>query len=93
MPKAATPKTKKATSSKFMAPVQPDAELAAIVGSAPLPRTEITKKLWEYIRRNGLQDAKDRRSINADDKLRPVFGGKKKVTMFEMTKLVSQHIK
>ena len=92
MPKA-TPKPKKASSSKFMAPVQPDAELAAIVGSAPLPRTEITKKLWEYIRRNGLQDAKDRRSINADDKLRPVFGGKKKVTMFEMTKLVSQHIK
>ena len=76
-----------------MAPKQPDAMLAAVVGSNPIPRTEITKKLWGYIKRNGLQDAKERRMINADDKLRPVFGGKGKVSMFEMTKLVNKHIK
>ena len=76
----------------FMKPVTPDAKLAAVVGSAPLPRTELTKKLWAYIKKNGLQDAKNKRQINADDALKAVFGGKKSVTMFEMTKLVSAHI-
>jgi len=76
-----------------MAPVQPDEALGAVVGSSPLPRTEITKKVWDYIRSNGLQDKTDRRTINADDKLRKVFNGKNSVTMFEMTKLVNGHIK
>ena len=77
----------------FMKPMQPDAALAAVVGSSGMPRTEITKKLWQYIKRNGLQDAKERRMINADDKLRAVFNGKGKVSMFEMTKLVNKHMK
>jgi upstream activation factor subunit UAF30 len=77
----------------FMRPMQPDAALGAVVGNNPMPRTEITKKLWGYIKRNGLQDAKERRMINADDKLKPVFNGKVKVSMFEMTKLVNKHIK
>jgi chromatin remodeling complex protein RSC6 len=76
-----------------MRPVQPDDTLAAVVGSSPLPRTELTKKLWSYIKRNRLQDTKVRTQINADDKLRPVFGGKSKVSMFEMTKLVSKHLR
>lgn len=76
----------------FMKPVTPDAALAAVVGSKPLPRTELTKKLWDYIKKNGLQDAKQRTLINADDKLKAVFGGKKQVSMFEMTKLVSKHV-
>ena len=88
--------TKKATKRKpnaaFMKPVQPDAALSAVVGSAPLPRTELTKKLWAYIKKKGLQDAKERRMINADDALKAVFGGKKRVSMFEMTKLVSKHL-
>ena len=77
----------------FMKPVQPDAVLSAVVGSKPLPRTELTKKLWQYIKKNGLQDKKNRRNINADDALKAVFGGKKTVSMFEMTKLVSKHVK
>lgn len=76
-----------------MKPVQPDDALAAVVGSKPLPRTELTKKLWEYIKKNGLQDKKVKTQINADDKLKAIFDGKKTVTMFEMTKLVSGHIK
>ena len=76
-----------------MKPVTPDAALGAVVGSAPLPRTELTKKLWAYIKKNGLQDKKVRTQINADDKLKVVFGGKAKVSMFEMTKLVSGHVK
>jgi chromatin remodeling complex protein RSC6 len=76
----------------FMKPVTPDAALSAIVGAAPLPRTELTKKLWAYIKKNGLQDKKVRTQINADDKLKAVFGGKTKVSMFEMTKLVSGHV-
>ncbi|HEV8242070.1 MAG TPA: SWIB/MDM2 domain-containing protein [Thermoanaerobaculia bacterium] len=76
-----------------MAPVQPDEALGAVVGNSPLPRTEITKKVWDYIRANGLQDKTDRRTINADDKLKKVFNGKSSVTMFEMTKLVNGHIK
>jgi len=76
-----------------MKPVQPDAVLSAVVGSKPLPRTELTKKLWDYIKKNNLQDAKKRTVINADDALKAVFNGKKSVTMFEMTKLVSGHVK
>jgi chromatin remodeling complex protein RSC6 len=76
-----------------MKPVQPDADLGAVVGSSPMPRTEITKKLWSYIKRNGLQDRVNRRMINADAKLRPVFNGKSKVSMFEMTKLVNKHVR
>jgi len=75
-----------------MAPVTPDAHLAAVVGAKPLPRTELTKKLWDYIKKNGLQDKKDRKMINADAALKVVFGGKGKVSMFEMTKLVSGHV-
>ncbi len=77
----------------FMKPVQPDAVLAEVVGSKPLPRTQLTKKLWAYIKKNGLQDKKNRRNINADDALKAVFGGKKQVSMFEMTKLVSKHVR
>ncbi|HUR91933.1 MAG TPA: SWIB/MDM2 domain-containing protein [Gemmatimonadaceae bacterium] len=76
----------------FMKPMQPSASLSAVVGSSPLPRTEVTKKLWAYIKRKGLQDNKNRRMINADDSLRPVFGGKRQVSMFEMTKLVNKHL-
>jgi len=83
---------KRAPNPAFMKPMQPDAALAAVVGDRPMPRTEITKKLWQYIKRNGLQDAKERRMINADDRLRTVFGGKKQVSMFEMTKLVNRHM-
>jgi upstream activation factor subunit UAF30 len=77
----------------LMREVQPSAELAAVIGSRPLPRTEVTKKIWDYIKANGLQDQQNRRMINADAKLRPVFGGKSKVSMFEMTKLVNGHLK
>lgn len=75
----------------FMKPLQPDNELAAVVGSSPLPRTEVTKKLWDYIKKNNLQDSKNRRNINADEKLKPIFG-KAQVNMFEMTKLISKHL-
>jgi upstream activation factor subunit UAF30 len=84
---------KRKPNAAFMRPMQPDAALGAVVGNSAIPRTEVTKKLWQYIKRNGLQDAKERRMINADDKLRAVFGGKGKVSMFEMTKLVSRHMK
>lgn len=76
-----------------MKPVTPNEKLAAVVGAAPLPRTELTKKLWAYIKKNGLQDKKVRTQINADDKLKAVFGGKSAVSMFEMTKLVSKNLK
>jgi chromatin remodeling complex protein RSC6 len=76
----------------FMKPMQPDEELAAVVGEKAIPRTEITKKLWAYIKKNNLQDPKNKRNINADDKLKAVFGGKKTVNMFEMTKLVAKHV-
>jgi len=76
----------------FMAPVSPDSALAAVVGDKPMPRTEITKRLWAYIKKNGLQDQKNRRMINSDASLKPVFGGKASVNMFEMTKLVSKHV-
>jgi upstream activation factor subunit UAF30 len=79
--------------SAFMKPMQPDAALGAVVGNDPLPRTEVTKKIWDYIRKHNLQDPKDKRTIRADDKLKPVFGGKSSVSMFEMTKLVNAHLK
>lgn len=85
--------SKRKPNAAFMRPVTPDAALSEVVGSKPLPRTELTKKLWAYIKKNGLQDKKKRTNINADDKLKPVFGGKKTVTMFEMTKLVNKHVK
>ncbi len=83
---------KRKPNAAFMKPVQPDEKLAAIVGSKPLPRTELTKKLWAYIKKHGLQDKKKRTQINADDALKAVFNGKKQVSMFEMTKLVSKHV-
>jgi upstream activation factor subunit UAF30 len=91
--KSTAKKAKRAPNAAFMKAMQPDAALSAVVGSNPMPRTEITKKLWAYIKRNNLQDAKERRMINADDKLKPVFNGKSKVSMFEMTKLVNKHLK
>ena len=84
---------KRKPNAAFMRPVTPSAMLAAVVGSTPVPRTEITSKIWQYIKKNGLQDKVNRRNINADDKLKAVFGGKKTVSMFEMTKLVSAHLK
>jgi chromatin remodeling complex protein RSC6 len=84
---------KRKPNAAFMKPMQPSAQLSAVVGSGMLPRTEVTKKLWQYIKRKGLQDAKERRMINADDNLKAVFGGKGKVSMFEMTKLVNKHLK
>ncbi|MDB4970163.1 MAG: topoisomerase domain fusion protein [Myxococcales bacterium] len=91
--KTTAKKTARKPNAAFMKPVQPDAALSAVVGNKPMPRTEVTKKLWAYIKKNGLQDAKNRRNINADDALKVVFGGKKQVSMFEMTKLVSKHVK
>jgi upstream activation factor subunit UAF30 len=89
----AAPRKKRAPNPAFMRPMQPDDALAAVVGSGGMPRTEITKKLWAYIKRNNLQDSKNKRMINADDKLGRVFNGKKQVSMFEMTKLASKHMK
>jgi len=84
---------KRKPNAAFMKAMNPDATLAAVVGSSAMPRTEVTKKIWAYIKRNGLQDKKNRRMINADEKLKPVFGGKSQVSMFEMTKLVNKHLK
>jgi len=83
---------KRRTNQGLLKPVQPSAELAAIVGNTPLPRTEITKRLWAYIKEHGLQDAKNRRLINADTKLRPVVSGQEQVSMFDLPKLVSRHV-
>ena len=83
---------KRKPNASFMKEMTPSAALAEVVGPKPLPRTEVVKKLWAYIKKNNLQDAKERRQINADDKLKPVFGGKKQVSMFEMTKLVNKHL-
>ena len=91
--KAAKKKSKRKPNAAFMRPVMPDAKLAEVVGSKGMPRTELTKKLWQYIKKNGLQDKKNKRMINADASLQAVFGGKKQVSMFEMTKLVSRHVK
>lgn len=90
--KAAKAATKRKPNPSFMKPLTPSATLAAVVGANPLPRTQVVKKLWDYIKKNKLQDAKNRRNINADDKLKPLFG-KAVVSMFEMTKIVSKHLK
>lgn len=92
MAKKAAAKKRKANAA-FMKPVQPDAALAAVVGSKAIPRTEVTKQLWAYIKKHKLQDSKNRRNINADATLKAVFGGKATVNMFEMTKLVGKHLK
>ena len=84
---------KRKPNAAFMKAMQPSTVLAAVVGGMPMPRTEVTKKIWDYIKKNKLQDAVNKRLINADEKLRAVFGGKSKVSMFEMTKLVSNHLK
>jgi upstream activation factor subunit UAF30 len=91
--KAAKPKTPRKPNAAFMKPMTPSAVLSAVVGSNPLPRTEVTKKVWDYIKKNKLQDEANKRNINADEKLKAVFGGKKQVSMFEMTKLISDHLK
>ncbi len=84
---------KRKPNAAFMKPMNPSATLGAVIGSNAMPRTEVTKKIWAYIKRHGLQDKKNKRMINADEKLKPVFGGKGQVSMFEMTKLVSKHLK
>jgi upstream activation factor subunit UAF30 len=90
--KAKKGKSGRKPNAAFMKPMSPSSTLAAVVGSSSMPRTEVTKKLWAYIKRNGLQDKNNRRMINADDKLKAVFGGKSQVSMFDMTKLVSKHL-
>ncbi len=90
--KAAKPAVKRTPNAAFMKPMTPSAMLAAVVGAMPLPRTEVVKKIWEYIKKNKLQDAISKRMINADEKLRAVFG-KAQVSMFEMTKIINQHLK
>lgn len=89
---AAKKKAKRKPNAAFMKPVKPDEKLAAVVGAAPLPRTEMTKKLWAYIKKHNLQDKKNRRMINADAALKAVFNGKSQVNMFAMTALVSKHV-
>ena len=84
---------KRKPNAAFMKPMQPSAALGAVIGNSMMPRTEVTKKIWGYIKKHGLQDSKNRRNINADEKLKDVFGGKKQVSMFEMTKLVNKHLK
>ena len=91
-PKAAKSKTKRTPNAAFMKAMKPSAQLAAVVGDKSIPRTEVTKKIWEYIKKNKLQDPKERRMIVADDKLKPVFGGKGRISMFEMTKAVNKHL-
>jgi len=91
--KAPKKTTKRKPNAAFLKPVTPDDKLAAVVGAKPLPRTEIVSKLWVYIKKNGLQDKKVRTQINADDTLKAIFDGKKSVTMFEMNKYVSAHLK
>ena len=89
---AAKKGAKRTPNAAFMKELKPSAQLAAVIGDKPIPRTEVVKKLWAYIKKNNLQDAKNRRAINADDKLKPVFGGKAQVSMFDMTKLISKHL-
>ena len=90
--KVAKKKVKRKPNPSFMRPLNPDAALGSIVGAKALPRTEVVKKLWAYIKRNNLQDTQNKRMINADEKLKGIFGGKKQVSMFEMTKLVNKHL-
>ena len=84
---------KRKPNAAFMKPMTVSPQLGTVIGNNPMPRTEVTKKLWAYIKRKGLQDSKNRRMINADENLRPIFGGKSQVSMFDMTKLVSKHLK
>lgn len=93
--KKSAPKKKSARkpNAAFMAPLQPSDALAAVIGSKPIPRTEIIKKIWDYIKKNKLQDSKNRRMINADDKLKTVFAGKGQISMFELAKVVNKHVK
>ncbi|MCX7957800.1 MAG: SWIB/MDM2 domain-containing protein [Deltaproteobacteria bacterium] len=91
--KPAKAKAKRKPNPEFMKPMQPSEALSKIVGSKPLPRTEVVKKVWAYIKKNGLQDKRNKRESNADENLKVIFGGKKSVTMFEMTKLVNKHLK
>lgn len=91
--KKSAPKKKRKLNAAFMAALTPSAQLAAVIGSKPVPRTEIIKKIWDYIKKNKLQDQKNRRMINADEKLKVVFGGKNQVSMFELAKVVSKHVK
>ena len=91
--KKAAPKKKRAPNPAFMKPLTPSGDLAAVIGNRPVPRTEAVKKMWEYIRKNNLQDSKNRRMINADGTLKPVFGGKGQVSMFDMAKHLSKHLK
>ena len=93
MAKKAAKKPAKKANAAFMKPMTPSAALAAVIGANPMPRTEVTKKLWAYIKKNSLQDPKNKRNIKADDKLKAVFAGKGVVNMFEMTKLVGKHLK
>ena len=83
---------KRAPNPAFMRPLQPSAKLAAVIGNSPMPRTQVISKLWAYIKRNGLQDAKNRRAINADEKLRPLFGGRSQVTMFDLAKIANRNL-
>ena len=89
---AKKPAVKRTPNAAFMKPLTPSAALAEVVGTKPLPRTEVTKKVWEYIKKHKLQNAENKRNIDADDKLKVIFGGKKQVSMFEMTKLISGHL-
>ncbi|MFZ5552975.1 MAG: SWIB/MDM2 domain-containing protein [Bacteroidota bacterium] len=92
-PKKAKKKSARKPNAAFMAPLTPSATLAEVVGNKAMPRTEIVKKIWDYIKKNGLQDKKNRRMINADAKLKTVFGGKGQISMFELAKVVSKHVK
>jgi chromatin remodeling complex protein RSC6 len=92
-PKKKTTGAKRKPNAAFMKAMTPSASLAAVIGDKPMPRTEVTKKIWDYIKKNKLQDSANKRNINADDKLKAVFNGKKQVSMFEMTKLVNAHLK
>ena len=91
-PKKAAKKTARKPNAAFMAPLQPSSALAEVVGSKPLPRTEVIKKIWDYIKKNGLQDSKNRRMINADAKLKTIFEGKDQISMFELAKVVNNHV-
>jgi upstream activation factor subunit UAF30 len=83
---------KRAPNPAFMRPLQPSSKLAAVIGNSPMPRTQVISKLWAYIKRNGLQDSKNRRAINADEKLRPLFGGRSQVTMFDLAKIANNNL-
>ena len=95
-PKKAAPKkaaAKKTPNAAFMRPLNPSPALAEVIGNKAMPRTEIVKKIWEYIKKNGMQDKKNKRMINADAKLKPIFGGKAQISMFELAKLITKHVK